>query len=143
MALEEEGACPRLLIVRGSFATMGGAERELLQLIRMAHGRWDVHLATLDIAPEAEALMLPAQPSLIKPPTSLKWPEGALAEVTAAASKAAQKAWAALDIPWDQFDVVHLSVCRGTLEILPLIPPHLPVNYHLSLIHISEPTRPY
>ena len=74
MALEEEVARPRLLIVRGSFATMGGAERELLQLIRMAHDRWDVHLATLDITPEAEALMLPAQPSLIKPPTSLKWP---------------------------------------------------------------------
>ena len=130
MALAKEGARPRLLIVRGSFATMGGAERELLQLIRMAHGRWDVHLATLDISQDAIDLMLPATPPLIKPPSNLNWPEGALAEVTAAASKAAEKAWAALDIPWDQFDVVHLSVCRGTLEILPLIPPHLPVNYH-------------
>ena len=130
MALDEKGARPRLLIVRGSFATMGGAERELLQLIRMAHGRWDVHLATLNIAEEAHELMLPATPILIQPRTPLKWPEGALAEMTAAASKAAQKAWATLDIPWDQFDVVHLSVCRGTLEILPLIPPHLPVNYH-------------
>jgi len=130
MALEEKGTRPRLLIVRGSFATMGGAERELLQLIRMAHGRWDVHLATLNITPEAEALMLPAQPTLIKPATSLKWPEGAVAELTAAASRAAEKAWATLDIPWDCFDVVHLSVCRGTLEILPLIPAHLPVNYH-------------
>ena len=130
MALEKEGARPRLLIVRGSFATMGGAERELLQLIRMAHGRWDVHLATLDISPEAVELMRPAQPTLIKPSTSLPWPEGAVAEVTAAASKAAQKAWTSLDIPWEHFDVVHLSVCRGTLEILPLIPAHLPVNYH-------------
>ena len=130
MALDEKGARPRLLIVRGSFATMGGAERELLQLIRMAHGRWDVHLATLNIAEEAHELMLPATPILIQPRTPLKWPEGALAEMTAAASKAAQKAWATLDIPWDQFDVVHLSVCRGTLEILPLIPSHLPVNYH-------------
>jgi glycosyltransferase involved in cell wall biosynthesis len=109
---------------------MGGAERELLQLIRMAHGRWDVHLATLDIASEAEALMHPAQPTLIKPSSPFKWPEGAVAEVTAAASKAAEKAWAALDIPWSQFDVVHLSVSRGSLEILPLIPAHLPVNYH-------------
>ena len=129
MALENEGARPRLLIVRGSFATMGGAERELLQLIRMAHGRWDVHLATLDISEEAQDLMLPATPTLIKPSSSFNWPEGALAEVTAAASKAAQKAWTRVQIPWDQFDVVHLSVCRGTLEILPLIPPHLPVNY--------------
>ena len=109
---------------------MGGAERELLQLIRMSHGRWDVHLATLDISSEAIELMQPAKPVLIKPSAPLVWPEGAFAEVTAAASKAAEKAWAALDIPWEQFDVVHLSVCRGTLEILPLIPPHLPVNYH-------------
>ena len=109
---------------------MGGAERELLQLIRMAHGRWDVQLATLDISPEAIELMRPAEPALIKPETSLTWPEGAVAEVTAAASKAAQKAWAALDIPWEHYDAVHLSVCRGTLEILPLIPAHLPVNYH-------------
>ena len=109
---------------------MGGAERELLQLIRMAHGRWDVQLATLDISPEAIELMRPAEPALIKPETSLKWPEGAVAEVTAAASKAAQKAWAALDIPWEHYDAVHLSVCRGTLEILPFIPAHLPVNYH-------------
>jgi glycosyltransferase involved in cell wall biosynthesis len=130
MALENQAARPRLLIVRGSFATLGGAERELLQLIRMAHGRWDVHLATLDISAEAIELMRPAQPVLIKPSTSLAWPKGAFAEVTAASSKAAEKAWAALDIPWEQFDVVHLSVCRGTLEILPLIPPHLPVNYH-------------
>ena len=91
MALEENEARPRLLIVRGSFATMGGAERELLQLIRMAHGRWDVHLATLDISEEAQELMLPATPTLIKPPTNLNWPEGAVAEVTAAASKAAQR----------------------------------------------------
>jgi glycosyltransferase involved in cell wall biosynthesis len=109
---------------------MGGAERELLQLIRMAHGRWDVQLATLDISPEAIELMRPAEPALIKPETSLTWPEGAVAEVTAAASKAAQKAWAALDIPWEHYDAVHLSVCRGTLEILPFIPAHLPVNYH-------------
>ena len=129
MAPEEKGVRPRLLIVRGSFATMGGAERELLQLIRMAHGRWDVHLATLDISTEAEELMRPAQPILIKPSSTFNWPEGAIAEVTAAASRAAQKAWTTLDIPWDQFDVVHLSVCRGTLEILPLIPANLPVNY--------------
>lgn len=130
MAPEEKGARPRLLIVRGSFATMGGAERELLQLIRMAHGRWEVHLATLDISTEAEELMLPAQPILIKPSSPFDWPEGAIAEATAAASRAAEKAWTTMDIPWDHFDVVHLSVCRGTLEILPLIPADLPVNYH-------------
>lgn len=130
MALEKDEARPRLLIVRGSFATMGGAERELLQLIRMAHGRWDVHLASLDISPEAEGLLHPATPTIIKPRAPIKWPTGAVAEATAAASKAAEKAWSDLDLPWDNVDAVHLSVCKGTLEILPLIPAHLPVNYH-------------
>lgn len=130
MVLAGEGTRPRLLIVRGSFATMGGAERELLQLIRMAQGRWDVHLATLDISPEAEELMSPATPVIHQPSKPIVWPTGAIAEVTAAASTSAQKAWANMILPWDDIDMVHLSVCRGSLEILPLIPAHLPVVYH-------------
>ena len=130
MVHADEGTRPRVLIVRSALATMGGAERELLQFIRMAHGRWDVHLATLDIAPEAEGLMSPAKPVIHRPSKPTAWPGGALAEITAAASTMAQKAWASMTLPWDDFDMVHISVSRGSLEILPTIPAHLPVNYY-------------
>ena len=98
---------------------MGGAERELLQLIRMAHQRWDVAFATLDISPEAEALMHPGADVRIQPSTPFIWPEGALAEATAAAPQSSAKGMDEGGHPVGHFDVVHLSVCKGTLEILP------------------------
>ena len=50
---QEEGEAPKrpcVLIVRGSFGALGGAERELLQLVRAVDRRWDVVLATLDLS---------------------------------------------------------------------------------------------
>ena len=121
---------PRVLIVRGSFAALGGAERELLQLLRAVNTRWDVALATLDFPPEAQALLADASVRVFKPTSPLSWPTGARAEIAASASKIAERTWQQVEIPWEDFDAVHLSVCRGTLEILPLVPLHLPVHYH-------------
>lgn len=133
MMAQHEGAVerlPRVLIVRGSFGTLGGAERELLQLLRAVHKRWQVSLATLEFPNEAEMLLNGAKVRLLRPENEMRWPTGAWAEVTAASSKAASKAWKNTLLPWEEFDVVHLSVCKGTLELLPLIPSSLPVHYH-------------
>lgn len=124
------GGEKRVLIVRGSFASLGGAERELLQLIRATSQRWDVSLASLDLTKDAQDLLDDANVRLLLPATAMKWPAGAVAEIMAKASTSAQKMWQSIDIPWDEFDAVHMSVCRGTLELLPLIPAHLPVHYH-------------
>ncbi len=124
------GSGLRVLIVRGSFASLGGAERELLQLIRATSQRWDVSLASLDLTKDAQDLLNDANVRLLLPTTAMKWPAGAVAEIMAKASTSAQKMWRSIDIPWDEFDAVHMSVCRGTLELLPLIPAHLPVHYH-------------
>ncbi len=121
---------PRVLVVRGSFGALGGAERELLQLLRAVDERWDASLATLEFPEHAKELLTGANIQLILPGKSLAWPSGARAEITAAASKMAEALWKQMVIPWDNFDAVHLSVCKGTLELLPLIPPHLPVHYH-------------
>ena len=121
---------PRVLVVRGSFGALGGAERELLQLLRAVDQRWDVALATLDFPEHANELLDGADVRLFAPTQPLTWPTGAMAEITAAASKAAEAAWTKVDIPWSDFDAVHLSVCKGTLEILPLIPTRMTVHYH-------------
>ena len=129
--LEEEHAAPlRVLIVRGSFASLGGAERELLQLIRATSTKWKVGLATLEMTEEAEALLGGASIQMHQPKTSHVWSSGALAEILARSSRDAQKAWTDIEIPWSDYDAVHLSVCKGTLELLSLIPSHLPVHYH-------------
>ena len=132
MAQEETVASgrPRVLVVRGSFGTLGGAERELLQLLRAVEQRWEVTLATLDFPDHGRELLGDAQVKVLTPKTPLAWPQGAMAEIKASASKAAERAWSNLSFSWDAYDAVHLSVCRGTLEVLPLIPPHLPVHYH-------------
>jgi glycosyltransferase involved in cell wall biosynthesis len=120
----------RVLIVRGSFASLGGAERELLQLIRATSQRWEVSLASLDFTKDAKALLDDAPVRLLLPENAMQWPNGAVAEIMAKASTSAEKMWRRMEIPWDTFDAVHISVCRGSLEILPLIPAHLPVHYH-------------
>ena len=120
----------RVLIVRGSFASLGGAERELLHLIRATSQRWEVSLACLDFSEDAKALLDDASVRLLLPTNPIQWPNGAVAEIMAKASTSAEKMWRNIEIPWDDFDAVHISVCRGSLELLPLIPAHLPVHYH-------------
>ena len=120
----------RVLIVRGSFASLGGAERELLQLIRATSQRWEVSLACLDFSEDAKALLDDASVRLLLPTNPIQWPNGAVAEIMAKASTSAEKMWRNIEISWDEFDAVHISVCRGSLELLPLIPAHLPVHYH-------------
>ena len=120
----------RVLIVRGSFASLGGAERELLQLIRATSQRWEVSLASLDFTEDAKALLDDASVRLLLPDNAIQWPNGAVAEILAKASTSAVKMWRKMEIPWNEFDAVHISVCRGSLELLPLIPAHLPVHYH-------------
>jgi len=130
MPAEGGGAKLRVLIVRGSFGTLGGAERELLQLIRNAHQRWTIGLATLELPEESMHLIHDVNLTMHTPDQPVNFPTGALHEIRASASKRAQSIWRTVDIPWDMYDVVHLSVCRGTLELLPCIPNHLPIHYH-------------
>ncbi|MDP6199218.1 MAG: glycosyltransferase family 4 protein [Candidatus Poseidonia sp.] len=127
---EREGSRPRVLVVRGSFGALGGAERELLQLLRAVEHRWKVTLATLDFPDHARELLGDADVEVVCPERNTVWPQGAWAEISAASSRLSQRLWPSLGIPWESFDAVHLSVCKGTLEILPLIPRGLSVHYH-------------
>ena len=108
----------RVLIVRGSFNTLGGAERELLQLIRHASKRWQVSLATLQFPQQAQELLGDCEIDIFQPKQPFTWPQGAITEITAGQSSAASKEWKKLKIDWSNYDAVHFSVCRGTLEIL-------------------------
>ena len=94
-----EGSPLRVLIVRGSFASLGGAERELLQLIQAASKGWEVGLATLDLPSDARELLGSASVSIHQPNTPISWPTGAFAEVTAKTSRLTQKIWKEVSIP--------------------------------------------
>ncbi len=119
-----------VLVVRGSFATLGGAERELLQLIPKLENHWKVSLATLSFPEDAQQLLESTTVEVYKSKHIYNPPINAISEVRNIASKQALQLWKSVEIPWDTIDVVHLSVCRGTLEILPRIPGHIPIHYH-------------
>ncbi|MEK9731014.1 MAG: glycosyltransferase family 4 protein [Candidatus Poseidoniales archaeon] len=119
-----------VLVVRGVFGALGGAERELLQLIPKLENEWKVSLATLSLPEEAKQLLDSTTIDIYQSQTSFEPPIDTLSEVRNVASKQALRLWKSIAIPWDSIDVVHLSVCRGTLEILPLIPSTIPVLYH-------------
>jgi glycosyltransferase involved in cell wall biosynthesis len=119
-----------VLVVRGSFATLGGAERELLQLIPKLENHWKVSLATLSFPEDAQQLLESTTVDIYKSKTTYEPPLDTISEVRNIASKQAIQLWKNVEIPWESIDVVHLSVCRGTLEILPRIPAHIPVHYH-------------
>jgi glycosyltransferase involved in cell wall biosynthesis len=119
-----------VLVVRGSFATLGGAERELLQLIPKLENHWKVSLATLSFPEDAQQLLESTTVEVYKSKHTYNPPINAISEVRNIASKQALRLWKSVEIPWDTIDVVHLSVCRGTLEILPRIPVHIPIHYH-------------
>ncbi len=119
-----------VLVVRGSFATLGGAERELLQLIPKLENHWKVSLATLSFPEDAQQLLETTTVDVYKSKTTYNPRLSTISEVRNVASKQAVQLWKHMDIPWGSIDVVHLSVCRGTLEILPCVPAHIPVHYH-------------
>ena len=123
----------RVLVVRASFANLGGAERELLTVLRDWGQRWEVTVATLALPKEAQELAPGLKVKWLKPEVDLELPSGGLAEITGKASKVASQAWKSvpgLDEAIANVDVAHISVCRGSLEILPLLPSGLGVHYH-------------
>ena len=120
----------RLLMVRASFSTLGGAARDLLQVMRGAANRWSLGLATLELTADAESLLEGVPVQIYQPSSPHKWASGVLAELSDRTSREAEKAWGDLDIPWSEYDAVHLTACKGTLEILPHIPAHISVHYH-------------
>jgi len=123
----------RLLVVRASFASLGGAERELLTALREWEKRWDVTVATLSLPQPAQQLAQGLNVKWVKPEVPIELPIGGMAELTGKASKVALRAWRGLDGLSEAIsnaDAVHISVCRGSLEILPLLPEGLGVHYH-------------
>ena len=86
----------KLLVVRGSFSSLGGAERELLTVLREWSKRWDITLATLQFPPSAQKLAEGLDIQIISPENEYVAPSGAISEILGKESKAARKAWAGM-----------------------------------------------
>ena len=70
---------PKLLIAKGSFATMGGAERDLLRVIPYLKEHFQLTVTTLVPVPELEKVCDTNEIALLTPATPWKIPTGLFA----------------------------------------------------------------
>ncbi|MDP6857114.1 MAG: glycosyltransferase [Candidatus Thalassarchaeaceae archaeon] len=144
--MEPTGERPILLIIKGSFAQFGGAERDIVRQLEAWGEFFDLRIATLnshsELEKEANRLEIPL---FIADPT---WEEStsALSRVLASSSKSSTKAWkkfltlgagpGTLNHALESVDAVHLVTGSGSLEAVSILPEHIPIH-----VHMLEPNR--
>jgi len=141
--MSETSDGPALLIVKGSFAQYGGAERNVVrQLETWLQVFSSIHIATLlghpDMEAEAARLGIP----VFMPTQKWKGDTSVLVRITAASSRAASRAWRAFlssedgRASLDGVNVVHHLSGEGSLEAADALPADLPLH-----VHMLEPRR--
>ena len=144
--MERTGERPILLIIKGSFAQFGGAERDIVRQLEAWREFFDLRIATLNTHPElekeADRLEIPVFSA--NPP----WEEStsALSRMLASSSKSSTKAWKkfltlgsgpdTLHHALKSVDVVHLVTGSGSLEAVSILPENIPMH-----VHMLEPNR--
>ena len=135
---ERGRAAAGLVVAKGSFAAMGGAERDLMRNLPALAQRFAVSVATLHPVSELEALCSELEISLISPEKPWKPPTGALSTVLDAGMDSASRAWAGCSGLHDAIsdsDVVHLVSGDGSLALLEHVPESMAVHLHLLEPH--------
>ncbi len=129
---------PRLLVAKGSFESMGGAERDLLRNLPTIAESFDVSVATLagvnELVSACEGLGL----EFMCPEEGWKPPQGVLSSVLDSGMDSASKAWLSIGGLIDSlngFDCVHLTSGDGSLALLEHIPESVPIHLHLLEPH--------
>ena len=138
---------PPLLVIKGSFAQYGGAERDVVrQLKAWSQVFEEVRIATLHSHPELDAETKRLGIPLFIPKS--RWKEGssAIDRITASSSRAASKAWRRfltsggksgnLTDALTGIKAVHLVSGAGSLEVVDVLPLEMAVH-----VHMLEPNR--
>ena len=129
---------PRLLVAKGSFESMGGAERDLLRNLPAIAESFDVSVATLASASELGSACEGLGLKLMCPEERWSPPQGVLSSVLDSGMGSASKAWLSIGGLVDSlngFDCVHLTSGDGSLALLEHIPEMVPVHLHLLEPH--------
>ncbi len=129
---------PRLLVAKGSFESMGGAERDLLRNLPAIAESFDVSVATLASASELVSACEGLGLELMCPEERWSPPQGVLSSVLDSGMGSASKAWLSIGGLVDSlngFDCVHLTSGDGSLALLEHIPEMVPVHLHLLEPH--------
>lgn len=143
----EDSRGPPLLVIKGSFAQYGGAERDVVrQLEAWSRVFQEVRIATLHSHPELDAEANRLGIPLFTPTSPWKEGSSAFDRITASSSRLASKAWrrflkgggdiGSFSKALDGIKAVHLISGSGSLEVVNILPIEMAVH-----VHMLEPNR--
>ena len=133
-----EATRPRLLVAKGSFESMGGAERDLIRVLPAMNRLFEVTMATIQPSQELELACSESGIELISPESKWQLSTDPLSIVLDSGRGTASKAWASIDGLSDAMAssmALHMVSGDGSLPILDHVPPGLRVHLHLLEPH--------
>ena len=130
---------PSLLVAKGTFEAMRGAERDLIRNLPALKKYFDVTMATLQSSRELKQCCRENSIPLLKPKISWQQKSGTWSRIWNTELRSSTKAWkgiAGLKEALASTDAVHLVSGDGSLGLIRLVPKKTP--FHL---HMLEPHR--
>lgn len=130
---------PSLLVAKGTFEAMRGAERDLIRNLPALKKYFDVTMATLQSSRELKLCCKENSIPLLKPKISWQQKSGTWSRIWNTELRSSTKAWkgiAGLKEALASTDAVHLVSGDGSLGLIRLVPKKTP--FHL---HMLEPHR--
>ena len=130
---------PSLLVAKGTFEAMRGAERDLIRNLPALTKYFDVTMATLQSSRELKQCCRENSIPLLKPEISWQQKSGTWSRIWNTELRSSTKAWkgiAGLKEVLASTDAVHLVSGDGSLGLIRLVPKKTP--FHL---HMLEPHR--
>ena len=130
---------PSLLVAKGTFEAMRGAERDLIRNLPALTEYFDVTMATLQSSKELKQCCRENSIPLLKPKISWQQKSGTWSRIWNTELRSSTKAWkgiAGLKEVLANTDAVHLVSGDGSLGLIRLVPKKTP--FHL---HMLEPHR--
>ena len=136
---EPQSEKPRLLVAKGTFEAMRGAERDLIRNLPALAKFFDVTMATLEASKELKQCCRENAIPLLKPKISWQQSNGRWSKIWNTDLRNSTKAWkgiSGLKETLANTDAVHLVSGDGSLGLIRLVPKKTP--FHL---HMLEPHR--
>lgn len=129
---------PKLLVAKGSFYTMGGAERDLIRNLPALSEEFEVVVATLSSSPDLESVCEEYGLRLMRPEEVWSPPSDTISKILDSGFSSATKSWKSIVGLVDSigdFDCIHITSGDGSLGILGIIPDDVAIHFHLLEPH--------
>ena len=128
----------RLVVAKGVFGPMGGAEMDLIRVLPAISRSFEVSMATIQTSPELEEACSKHGITLISPDSNWELSTDPLSVIMDSGRGTASKAWAScagLGEAMASADALHLVSGDGSLPLLDHVPEVLRVHLHLLEPH--------